>query len=245
MARGLKPISNSAMSIDRWRARSFPLRHGLDSALQDNGLAFSRPHEICEAAIFTNGRERHTARGAVDSEAWSRQGPPLTRNSHASLHRISNLSFQKDAGAIRTPALVAWAAPKGRTERDLQWGISMLRSVGNTARSDRGHLPPKTSLRDVKNANTDWLRDHAKKLSAKDGQKVTGLNPKAFENLRQGRNKINFDNLVEWCRNDPQFAAAFAEHIGLVLPGEAEFAGALTHAVNAYWRRKSRELEPA
>lgn len=107
----------------------------------------------------------------------------------------------------------------------------------NTARRFRGQNRAKISLRAVKVGNQDWLRGQAQRYSAKDGASITGQAPAAFENLRQGRNKVSFDNLVEWCRNDPQFAAAFAEYVGLIMPGDAEFAGAITVAINAYLRR--------
>lgn len=125
---------------------------------------------------------------------------------------------------------VPFAEPMGDT------GVS---SIGNdTRRNVRGPDARTPSIRDAKHHNRDWLKQQAAQHSAKSGSDLTGLAPKAFQNIREGQNKISFDNLVEWCRNDPSFAAAFAEHVGLILPGEAEFAGAITHAVNAYMRRQ-------
>jgi hypothetical protein len=65
------------------------------------------------------------------------------------------------------------------------------------------------------------------------------MTEKAVQNIRRRKSKISFDNLVDLCRDDPAFAAAFADHIGLLRPGEAEFAGALTQAFNAYARRSA------
>lgn len=114
----------------------------------------------------------------------------------------------------------------------------MRNTLGSTPRTFHGDPRPNTSIRDGKNSHGDWLASQASQRSEKEVSDHTGMSPKAVGNLRQRRNKISFDNLVEWCRNDPAFAAAFAEYIGLIRPGEAEFAGALTLAFNAYQRRK-------
>jgi len=94
-----------------------------------------------------------------------------------------------------------------------------------------------TSTRDVKNENQDWLAAQLARRSVSDVVASTGMSEKAVQNIRQRKAKISFDNLVELCRDDPAFGAAFCEHIGLLRPGEAEFAGALTQAFNAYQRR--------
>lgn len=93
----------------------------------------------------------------------------------------------------------------------------------------------------VKSDNVAFLRSQARRIAAKEGAERTGMSPKGFQKLQQGENTISFEKLVEWCRNDAQFAAAFAEHVGLVLPGGAEFAGALTQAFNAFQRKQGRE----
>jgi hypothetical protein len=121
--------------------------------------------------------------------------------------------------------------------RETAEGIDMQNSLGNAPRSFRGDPRPNISI--GKRENSDWLADQAARRSEKDIADKTGLTPKAVGNLRQRKNKISFDCLVEWCRNDPDFAAAFAEHVGLIRPGEAEFAGALTRAFNAFQRRSA------
>lgn len=114
-------------------------------------------------------------------------------------------------------------------------------SLGNRARNDRGEHRPNTSIANGKRLHGDWLADELCKRSEKEVANDTGMTPKAVGNLRQRRNKISFDNFVELCIADPQFAAAFAEYVGLIRPGEAEFAGALTQAFNAYQRKQGRE----
>jgi hypothetical protein len=114
----------------------------------------------------------------------------------------------------------------------------MQSSLGKIPRTYRGEPRPNTSIRDGRKSHGDWLAQQASARSEQEVSDATGMTPKAVGNLRQKRNKISFDNLVEWCRNDPQFAAAFAEYVGLLRPGEGEFAGALTQAFNAYQRRE-------
>lgn len=110
-------------------------------------------------------------------------------------------------------------------------------SNGYSDRSIEGHRRKNTSIRDVKIENQDWLAAKIASRSVAEVVADTGMTEKAVQNIRQRKAKISFDNLVELCRNDPSFAAAFAAHVGLIRPGEAEFAGALTQAFNAYARR--------
>jgi hypothetical protein len=119
-----------------------------------------------------------------------------------------------------------------RIERE---GKSMLDALTKTARTFHGDPRANTSRHHVKEQNQDWLAEamrHCRDVSTK-----TGLSKRAVENLRLKRNKISFDNLVELCRADKDFAAAFAEYVGLILPGEAEFTGAMNQAFSAYMRR--------
>lgn len=93
----------------------------------------------------------------------------------------------------------------------------------------------------VKGDNVAFLRSQARRIAAKEGAERTGMSPKGFQKLQQGENTISFDKLIEWCRNDPDFGAAFCEYIGVLRPGEAEFAAALTRTFNAYQRKQGRE----
>lgn len=110
---------------------------------------------------------------------------------------------------------------------------------GLTDRTVSGHRRKNTPRRDGKDENQDWLAGQIAQRTDKDVVESTAMSPKAVQNIRQRRSKISFDNLVDLCRNDPAFAAAFAEHVGLIRPGEAEFAGALTTAFNAYQRTRA------
>ena len=93
----------------------------------------------------------------------------------------------------------------------------------------------------VKGDNVAFLRSQARRIAAKEGAERTGMSPKGFQKLQQGENTISFEKLVEWCRNDPDFGAAFCEYIGVLRPGEAEFAAALTRTFQAYQRKQGRE----
>lgn len=97
--------------------------------------------------------------------------------------------------------------------------------------------PARDSGAVVKGDNVAFLRTQARRIAAKEGAERTGMSPKGFQKLQQGENTISFDKLIEWCRNDPDFGAAFCEYIGVLRPGEAEFAGALTRTFQAYQRR--------
>jgi hypothetical protein len=116
-------------------------------------------------------------------------------------------------------------------------GDGMQTSLRNTDRRVHGDSR-NTSARHAKRENQDFIKEQALKKSAKQGSELTGLSERAFENIRLGRNKINFDNLIEWMQRDPDFAAAFNAHVGFIRPDEAEFAGAYTRAVNAYQRMR-------
>jgi hypothetical protein len=116
-------------------------------------------------------------------------------------------------------------------------GMDMV-SNGLTDRSILGHRRsiPRS---DAKNDNQDWLASEIAKKSVDERVRSTGMTDKAVQNIRQRRSKISFDNLVDLCRDDPEFAAAFAAHIGLILPGEAEYIGALNKTMVAYQRMKA------
>jgi hypothetical protein len=114
-----------------------------------------------------------------------------------------------------------------------------MRSNGSNGRRVIGQRRQNTSARDEKLENQDWLAAIIASRSVQHVIDGTGMNAKAVQNIRQRKSKISFDNLVSLCRSDPEFAAAFCEYIGVLRPGEAEFAGALTKAFNAYQRRQA------
>lgn len=109
---------------------------------------------------------------------------------------------------------------------------------GTLDRSIVGHRRNKTYVGDEKNDNQDWLAAQIARYSVSDVVDATGMSETAVQNIRRRKSKISFDNLVALCRTDPDFAAEFAAHIGLILPGEAEMAAVVTRLVNAHVRRK-------
>jgi hypothetical protein len=86
---------------------------------------------------------------------------------------------------------------------------------------------------------TDWLADVLRNKSAKEIADNAGCGIRTAENVKQGRNSLSGKHLASLQMNDPDIAAAWAEYVGLILPGEAEYAGAVTKAVNAGIRRKA------
>lgn len=110
----------------------------------------------------------------------------------------------------------------------------MEHSLGKNAR--RVHVGLDVNISDRKKKNQDWLAEQASKRTEQEVADCTAMSPRAVGNLRQKRNKISFDNFVEWCLNDPHFAADFAEYVGVIKPGSAEFAATMTKAINAYQR---------
>lgn len=135
-------------------------------------------------------------------------------------HRQVNLS-----SAISKPSV-----PYGEHIEGITMDIRSGKSGRRVVRSER-------NISSIKNDNQDWLAAQIARRSVADVTDKTGMTEKAVQNIRRRQSKISFDNLVELCRADPEFAAAFAEHIGLIRPGEAEFAGALTQFANAVVRR--------
>lgn len=86
-------------------------------------------------------------------------------------------------------------------------------------------------------ADIIFISDYARKYSAKEGAALTDMTPNGFKKIQARESAISYKKLNNWLRRDPDFAAAHAAHVGLILPGEAEYAGALTRAFNAYARR--------
>lgn len=108
----------------------------------------------------------------------------------------------------------------------------MNSTLGNSRRTIHGD--PRVNITERKQRNQDWLAKKASERSEKEIGDLTGMSPRAVGNLRQRRNKISFDNFVDWCINDPTFVADFAEYVGFIKPGSAEFAAAMTRAVSEY-----------
>lgn len=88
---------------------------------------------------------------------------------------------------------------------------------------------------------TDYFRD----TPAKEIAKLAGIGIRSAEGIKQGRQTFSMASLERAHRADPDFAAAWAAHVGLLLPGEAEYAGAATRAHNAWLRMKAARGEAA
>lgn len=104
---------------------------------------------------------------------------------------------------------------------------------GNKARTDFGTNTPNSS----DDADIIFISEWAQRYPAKRGAKLAGMTAKGFQKVQSGDNAISYKKLTRWLKADTDFAAAYAAHIGLILPGEAESASAFTRAVNAYQRR--------
>ena len=110
-------------------------------------------------------------------------------------------------------------------------------------KSARGNLARTIVTKKSPNCSPDadiiFLKDWARRLTAKEGSRQSGMTAKGFQKLQQGENGISFKRLSQWMRSNPEFAADYAAHVGLILPGEAASAGAFTRAVNAYQQRRA------
>lgn len=111
----------------------------------------------------------------------------------------------------------------------------MHSSRGNTDRTLRGDRRNQTSRLSTRDF-TDWLKGHAQKYTAKELADITGLSVKAAENIRAGLAGASGTTLSTWCMNDKLFAGAYAEYVGLIRPGHAEFVARVSQAVLASQR---------
>jgi hypothetical protein len=112
----------------------------------------------------------------------------------------------------------------------------MEHSQGNSGQTFRGSESAKTSV--TTDNLVDFVQARALRKPVKEIQRDTGLSKKQVENIRQGISGVSGRTLTNWCISDPAFAAEYMAYVGLILPGEAEFAGALTQAFNAYQRKQ-------
>lgn len=84
----------------------------------------------------------------------------------------------------------------------------------------------------------DWLRDFFRATPAKEIANEAGINLRAAEAVKQGRNGLTMAHLVNVCRANPEFRAAFFSMCGGILEGEPEMVAALSRAINAVMRGK-------
>jgi hypothetical protein len=106
-------------------------------------------------------------------------------------------------------------------------------SRGNNARTDLANNYPNSSAED---ADVIFITEWARRYTAKEGARLSGMTPKGFQKLQAGENTISYKRLRQWMRSDIAFAIAHAVECGIVLPGQAESAEVITRAVNAYMR---------
>jgi len=106
----------------------------------------------------------------------------------------------------------------------------------NNSTTLRGDNGPNNSER---SADLIFIQDWARTKSAKEGAAITGMTPNGFKKVQAGECAISYEKLTFALKRDPTLAAAYAAHVGLILPGQAEWAGALTNAFNAYQRVKA------
>ena len=118
----------------------------------------------------------------------------------------------------------------------------MKHSHGNSGTKFQGLESPRSSV--TTDNLVDFVQAQALRRPVKTVQRDTGLSKKQVENIRQGLSGVSGKTLTNWCINNVEFAADYAEFIGLILPGEAEYTGAVTRLANATARRQAmREVQ--
>lgn len=96
----------------------------------------------------------------------------------------------------------------------------------------------KTCTHETTDSLVDFVKAKAVMYQQKELARITGLSIQQVKNLRLGLSGISGKTLTNWIKNCPEFAGAYAEHVGIVRPGEGEYSGALTRAFQAYQRRR-------
>jgi hypothetical protein len=84
----------------------------------------------------------------------------------------------------------------------------------------------------------DFVQVQTRKRRAKEVQRLTGLSIKAIENMRMGLSGASAQTITTWCRNDPDFRAAYFAYCGGMLEGDPEMLAGLTRAVQSFMRQK-------
>lgn len=113
----------------------------------------------------------------------------------------------------------------------------MEKSQPKSAGNFTGLNTPKTSGNDTTDTLVDFVQAKAILYRQKELARITGLSLKQVQNLRLGISGVSGKTLTNWIRNCPNFAAQYAEYVGLIRPGEAEMSAALTQVINAAVRR--------
>lgn len=102
----------------------------------------------------------------------------------------------------------------------------------NLPRTDLENNTPNSST-DSADADVIFIKEWAQRYSAKEGAALTGMTAKGFQKVQLGENTISYKKMTKWMKSDPDLAAAYFYHVGLLRPGEAETAAAYTRFANA------------
>lgn len=100
------------------------------------------------------------------------------------------------------------------------------------SRSRSRHRPTTPEL-------TDWWKDKLRNLSVKEIAALAECSERTAENYKLGKCAPNSASMTTIFINSSELGALYMEHIGLLLPGQAETAAAYTRFANAAVRAKS------
>lgn len=92
---------------------------------------------------------------------------------------------------------------------------------------------------DERSADLIFIQGWARTKSAKDGAAITGMTPNGFKKVQAGECAISYEKLTFAMKRDPELAAMYFYHVGLLRPGEAETTAAYTRFANAVVRERS------
>lgn len=112
-----------------------------------------------------------------------------------------------------------------------------MHTLGKNDRRDRGDS--RGSSRVSSPELVDFLQDQARKKSRKEVARIAQLSIKAVEKIVAGESGASAQTITTWCRNCPEFRAAYFAHCGGVLFGSPEMEGALSRLVNGFVNRSA------
>lgn len=106
-------------------------------------------------------------------------------------------------------------------------------SLGTVPTFNRGERRTNAHLRSDTRECGDWLAHQLRGQSAKETADQAGTGVRAAEGIKAGRNGLTMAHLVNICRANPDFRAAFFSFCGGKLEGDPEMVAALSKAINA------------
>lgn len=115
----------------------------------------------------------------------------------------------------------------------------MQNSLGTVPRFNRGEQPQnnRVATPDV----ADWLKDFFREIPAKIIANDAGINLRAAENVKQGRNGLTMAHLENLCNSNPEFRAAWFVRCGGHLETNPHQVAALYRAFNGIMRGEMSE----